>query len=152
VRRVAPFMLALLLVACSPQDPSPLATRVPLRIATAEGVATLQVEIADSPEERAEGLSNRTSMPADAGMAFLWDEPVEAQFWMKDTLIPLQIAFWDEDGRILGLFEMEPCETDHCPTYGPREPFVGAVEANTGWFTARGVAVGDSVELDAGTG
>ena len=152
MRRAAPLVLALLMAACGSDAGSTGNARVPLRISTAEGVATLQVEIADSPEERAQGLSNRTSMQADAGMAFLWDEPVEAQFWMKDTLIPLQIAFWDEDGRILGLFEMEPCETDHCPTYGPREPFVGAVEANTGWFTARGVAVGDSVELDVGTG
>ena len=93
---------------------------------------------------------NRTSLGADAGMAFLWDEPIEARFWMKDTLIPLQIAFWGKDGRIVGLAEMEPCEEGPCPTYGPDQAFVGAVETNAGWFTAHGVAVGDTVELDAG--
>lgn len=149
--RVAPFLLALLLVSCSPKDASPVATRVPLRITTDEGIATLRVEIADSDEERAVGLSNRSSMPANAGMAFLWDSPIEARFWMKDTLIPLQIAFWDEDGRIVGLIEMEPCSADPCPTYGPSEAFVGAAEANAGWFTTHGVREGDTVEFDAGT-
>ncbi len=150
MHRPAPLVLALLLTACGSGSAPATGDRAILRITTAEGVATLQVEIADSPEERAEGLSNRTSMPADAGMAFLWDEPVEAQFWMKDTLIPLQIAFWDEEGRIVGLFEMEPCEADPCRTYGPGDPFIGAVEANAGWFTTHGVRVGDTVELDAG--
>jgi hypothetical protein len=123
--------------------------RVPLTISAAEGEVVLQVEIADTPEERAVGLMHRSSLPEDAGMAFLWDEPVEAGFWMKDTLIPLQIAFWGEDGAILALFEMTPCEAEPCETYGPDEPYAGAVEANSGWFTAHGVEVGDTVELDA---
>lgn len=150
MRRAAPLVLALLLAACGSGAAPTGDARVPLRVTTAQGVVTLQVEIADDPEERVEGLSNRTSLPADAGMAFLWDEPVEAEFWMKDTLIPLQIAFWGEGGRIVGLIEMEPCEADTCPHYRPEKPIVGAVEANAGWFTAHGVAVGDTVELDAG--
>ena len=143
-------MLALLLAACGSDALPSGDDQVPLRVVTAEGEVTLRVEIADTSEERAAGLSGRASVPADAGMAFLWDEPVEAEFWMKDTLIPLQIAFWDEGGRIVALIEMEPCPADPCPTNGPETPFVGAVEANTGWLTEGGVAVGDPVELDAG--
>jgi uncharacterized membrane protein (UPF0127 family) len=150
VRLAAPLVLAVLLAACGSDASPPGDDQVPLRVVTAEGEATLRVEIADTSEERAAGLSGRASVPADAGMAFLWDEPVEAEFWMKDTLIPLQIAFWDAGGRIIALIEMEPCEADPCPTYGPDAPIVGAVEANSGWFTAHGVAVGDTVELDAG--
>ena len=150
MRLAAPLVLALLLAACGSESSPSGDDQVPLRVVTAEGEVTLRVEIADTSEERAAGLSGRASVPADAGMAFLWDEPVEAEFWMKDTLIPLQIAFWDEGGRIVALIEMEPCETDTCPHYRPEKPIVGAVEANAGWFTAHGVAVGDTVELDAG--
>jgi hypothetical protein len=150
VRRAAPLALAFLLAACGSNDSPARAERFPLRITTAQGSATLRVEIADSADERAEGLMGRASLGADAGMAFLWGEPIEARFWMKDTLIPLQVAFWDSAGKIVGLIEMTPCTADPCPTYGPDDPFIGAVEANTGWFTAHGVAVGDTVEVDAG--
>lgn len=151
MRRVAPLALAFLLAACGSDGPPARAEHFPLRIMTGQGSATLQVEIADTTDERAEGLMGRASLGADAGMAFLWDAPIEARFWMKDTLIPLQVAFWDADDRIVDLIEMTPCQTDPCPTYGPDGAFIGAVEANTGWFTAHGVAVGDTVELDAGT-
>jgi hypothetical protein len=142
-------VVAVLLAACSADGDAADGGTVPLRISTAEGTATLDVEIADTPDERSEGLSNRTSLAEDGGMAFVWDEPVQARFWMKDTLIPLQIAFWGEDDAVLALFEMIPCEAEPCETYGPDEPFVGAVEANAGWFTEHGVEVGDTVELDA---
>jgi uncharacterized protein len=120
-----------------------------LVIHTADADATLSVEIADTPDERATGLMDRESLPADAGMAFVWDEPVDASFWMKDTLIPLSIAFWDEQGRIVAIVDMQPCRTDPCPTYSSPEPYVGAVEANLGWFGRHGAEVDDLIELEA---
>ena len=57
-------------------------------------------------------------------MAFVWDEPTQGAFWMKDTLIPLSVAFWDEDGRIVGIVDMEPCATEPCPTYASPAPYV----------------------------
>lgn len=150
MRRIAAVVLALLLAACGSDSGRETGTRLPLRVSTDDGTATLHVEIADAPDERSEGLSNRASLPEDAGMAFLWDEPVRARFWMKDTLIPLQIAFWDADGAIFAILDMEPCAADPCPTYGPEEPFAGAAEANADWFTSQGVDVGDTVDLDAG--
>jgi hypothetical protein len=114
-------------------------------ITTANGPVHLTVELAITAEQQEQGLMGRTSLPPDAGMAFLFDEPTTVQFWMKDTLIPLSIAFWDQDGRIVDLEEMTPCSQDPCPTYGPDLPYRGAVEANAGFFTQHHVAVGDSV-------
>ena len=62
---------------------------------------------------------NRETLPADAGMAFVYPEDVRGAFWMKDTLIPLSIAFYSGDGRILKILDMEPCKADPCPLYDP---------------------------------
>jgi uncharacterized membrane protein (UPF0127 family) len=86
-------------------------------------------------------------LPGNEGMAFVYDEPVEHSFWMKDTLIPLSVAFIDDAGKVVGLREMEPCRADPCPTYGVEMPYVLAVEANRGWFDDHGVEVGDRAEL-----
>lgn len=149
MRAIGPLILTLVLTACGSSAPSGEEGGAPLTIATLQGEVTLRVEIADISAERAEGLSNRESLPADAGMAFVWDRPVDVDFWMKDTLIPLQIAFWDEDGRVVAVIDMEPCAADPCPTYGPDDQILGAAEANAGWFTDHGVRVGDTVDLDA---
>jgi uncharacterized membrane protein (UPF0127 family) len=108
----------------------------------------LSVEVADSPEERATGLSGRTELPAGTGMAFVWDEPTRASFWMQDTLVPLSIA-WVHDGQVVDVAEMEPCPpATACPFYEPSDPdaiFDLAVEAPGGFFTETGVAPGDPV-------
>jgi uncharacterized membrane protein (UPF0127 family) len=114
----------------------------------AAGEATLDVEIAETPETRARGLMGRTSLPEDAGMVFLYPTPVDTGFWMKDTLIPLSIAFWDRDGRILEILDMEPCREDPCPVYDPGVTWLGAVEVNLGVFYDLGIRVGDRVRLD----
>ena len=120
-----------------------------LSILTASGTpATLHVDVADDGDERDRGLMGVEQLPRDQGMAFVWDEPVTTTFWMKDTLVPLSIAFWDTDGRIIDILDMEPCTGDPCPTYRPDAPYVGAVEANAGWFAEHGVGVGDHVELE----
>jgi uncharacterized membrane protein (UPF0127 family) len=80
-------------------------------------------------------------------MAFLFDGSTSEVFWMKDTLIPLSIAFWDGRGRIVAIMDMAPCRADPCPTYGPGVPYAGAVEVNEGFFRQHGVEVGNTVEL-----
>ncbi len=116
-----------------------------------QGPVRVAVEEADSPAERQQGLMGRTSLGADEGMVFMFgdaaDGPVTSEFWMKDTLIPLSIAFWDADGRIVGIRDMDPCTIDPCPTYGSPEPYVGALEVNDGFFTEHGVTTGDRIEL-----
>ena len=86
-------------------------------------------------------------LDADAGMAFLFDGPVRTGFWMKHTLIPLSIAFWDTGGRIVDILEMTPCTKVPCPIYSPKDVYVGAVEANRGFFASAGVEAGDRLTL-----
>jgi uncharacterized membrane protein (UPF0127 family) len=114
---------------------------------SAGDVRTDPLRVADSDEERADGLMGRTSLPRNGGMVFVFDGPTEASFWMRDTLIPLSIAFWGADDRIIDIMEMEPCEDDPCPTYHPDQPYTHALEMNRGWFTRRGIDVGETVEL-----
>ena len=111
--------------------------------------ATLSVDVADETDEQRRGLMGIQDLPADQGMAFVWPEPTGGTFWMKDTLIPLSIAFVDEDGIVIDVLDMQPCDTDPCPAYGVEEPYVLAVEANLGWFDDHGVGAGDRAELRA---
>ena len=107
------------------------------------------VEVADSAEERQVGLMGRESLPDDAGMIFLFDEDTSGGFWMKDTLIPLSIAFADADGTIVSVLDMEPCEADPCEIYDPGVPYRSALEVNQGAFSRWGVAEGDRLTLES---
>lgn len=89
----------------------------------------------------------RAELPSDQGMAFVFERRTTDPFWMKDTLVPLSIAFWDERNRVVAILDMPPCRNDLCPTFGPDQPYIGAVEANLGYFRDRGIEVGDHVEL-----
>ncbi len=80
-------------------------------------------------------------------MAFVFDGATTATFWIKDTSIPLSIAFVGQSGRIARIAEMTPCRADPCSTYAGGAPYHLAVEANAGWFADRGVTVGDEMLL-----
>jgi len=143
----------LLVVACgSAEEVSDPNASAALSIGTDDGTVSLVVQVADTPTERQAGLMGRESLSPYDGMAFVGEEPLVTTFWMKDTLIPLSIAFWDADGRIISIIEMDPCAEDPCPSYGPGEPFVGAVEVARGTFERLGVAVGDRVGLTVSNG
>lgn len=122
--------------------------RILVRIRTDAGVVELMnLEVARTAEARALGLMGRTELSEGGGMVFLFDQPTTGSFWMKDTLIPLSIAFWEEDGRITDILDMRPCPSDPCPFYGASGPYVGAIEMNRGAFDRLGVDVGDIVEF-----
>ena len=108
---------------------------------------TIAVELADTPAAREQGLMGRTSLPADAGMVFVYPEDHAGPFWMKDTLIPLSIAFYAADGRILRILDMQPCEADPCPLYDPEVPYRGALEVNEGAFADWGITEGDRLRI-----
>ena len=118
-----------------------------LTFRTAAGSIPIRVEIAATIDSRRTGLMYRRSLASNAGMVFLWFSPVNGAFWMKNTLIPLSIAFWDGRGRIHTILDMQPCASEPCPFYYARQPYVGAVEVNQGFLAAHGVVVADRVDI-----
>ncbi|MEA2452337.1 MAG: uncharacterized protein QOG04_1047 [Actinomycetota bacterium] len=116
-------------------------------IDTEEGSVLVRIEVADTPELQELGLMNRTSLDDDAGMLFLFFEDTTVGFWMKNTLIPLSVAFFNRDGEILSILDMEPCEADPCPSYDPGVTYRGALEVNKGAFDDWGATVGDTVRV-----
>jgi uncharacterized membrane protein (UPF0127 family) len=156
--RLAPIVVALIalaLTACGGDEKTTATAaqtefgRGSVTIETAEGKVVVPVEIARTEQERELGLMNRTSMPEDDGMLFDFGGPQEnVGFWMKNTLIPLSVAFADENGRIASILDMEPCEADPCKVYDPGATFVTALETNQGAFERWGVEVGDRMTLD----
>ena len=117
-------------------------------VETDEGEVVFAVEVADSDEERQVGLMHRESLPADSGMIFLFEESSSGGFWMKNTLIPLSIAFADASGTILRILDMEPCEEDPCEIYDPGVFYRSALEVNQGAFERLGVREGDRLRLE----
>lgn len=110
-------------------------------------LAIFDVELALTRPDQAKGLMNRKSMPKDQGMVFLFSTPVRQPFYMLNTLIPLDIAFWDEDNRIVDVLTMTPCTDEPCQTYLPASEYVGALEVNAGVLDSEGVRPGDRVAL-----
>jgi uncharacterized protein len=103
------------------------------------------VEVAATPEERRRGLSNRASVPEGTGMVFLFPEDGTGAFWMRETLVPLSIAYVAADGEVVSVHEMTPCEADPCPVYEPEGPYRYALELPAGAFGEAGVGPGDEV-------
>jgi uncharacterized protein len=106
----------------------------------------VRVEIADDFFERQRGLMYRTQLGEDRGMLFVFQREQPLSFWMKDTRIPLSIAYIDSKGRITDILDMKPLD-DEPPHYVSSEPVLYALEVNQGFFEERGVKVGDHAEL-----
>src|SRR5262245_62783450 len=101
--RFAPLLL-LVAVACGSAEGASDPNASPaLSIRTEDGIVSLEVQVADTPAERRTGLMGRESLSPYDGMVFVWAEPLVTTFWMKDTPIPLSIAFWDEQRRIISI-------------------------------------------------
>jgi uncharacterized membrane protein (UPF0127 family) len=103
------------------------------------GMHLIRAELADSMGTRMEGLMYRKSMPQGSGMVFVFDETATHCMWMKNTLIPLSVAFIDDSGEIINIADMQPqSEQSHCAA----RPARYALEMNKGWFAQRGVKPG----------
>ena len=103
------------------------------------GMHLIHAEVADSAGSRMQGLMYRESMPTSAGMVFVFDENALHCMWMKNTLLPLSVAFIDEAGAIVNIADMQPkSEQTHCAT----KPARFALEMNKGWFAQRGIKAG----------
>ena len=127
--------LALVLMTCGASHAAPI-------IELSAGMHRIEAEVVSNPGTRATGLMHRPSMPAHRGMLFVFPDAGVQCFWMKNTLIPLSIAFLDDDGRIVQIADMQPQSLDnHCSS----KPVRFALEMNAGWFKSRGLAAGAKI-------
>ncbi len=110
------------------------------------GGRTIKVEEAITGPQMAQGLMYRRTMAEDRGMIFIYSQPVSSSFWMKNTHLPLSIAFINSDGIIISIQKMEP-DNDQ-KTYPPPRPFLYALEMNQGWFERNDVRAGDRVIIN----
>jgi len=105
----------------------------------------LIVELAATPQSRRCGLSNRAALDENQGMLFVYPRSDLRTFWMKDTRIPLSIAFLDDAGNIINIEIMSPDQTGK--KYHSSKPALYALEVNQGWFRSHGIKTGDQVEI-----
>ncbi|MDQ3851738.1 MAG: DUF192 domain-containing protein [Thermoproteota archaeon] len=107
-------------------------------------IASIFVEVSDDEEEFARGLMFRNHLPWNAGMLFTFNEEEPRRFWMKNTLIPLDMIFVDSSSKIIDIKEnVPPCKQEDCPTYPSSEPAQYVLEVNSGFVQEKGVKIGD---------
>ena len=108
-------------------------------VAITAGMHIIQAELAQTPEQRSTGMMMRKTMGTNEGMLFVFEQPSKQCFWMKNTLLPLSIAFVEADGTVVNIDEMKPQTLEsHCSLRAV--PYV--LEMNTGWFAKRGIKAG----------
>lgn len=103
--------------------------------------------LADTAPQRSRGLMFVTDLGAADAMAFVYPEPHTGTFWMKNTVLPLSIAFFAPDGAFLSSFDMEPCTEPQCPNYRTADDFLVAVEVPQGGLGEFGLVAGSTLEL-----
>lgn len=121
----------------------PFAARAEMPVAAlSAGVHLIQAEVADSAQSRQEGLMFRRKLDRNRGMLFIYPESARHCMWMRNTYIPLSVAFMDESGNILNIDDMQPeTENNHCAA----KPARYALEMSYGWFKQRGIATGQRI-------
>jgi uncharacterized membrane protein (UPF0127 family) len=136
MKSIALFLAAALAtVAALAQEPQMNLPRVKL----AAGMHQIEAQVAHTADQRATGLMHRKEMPLHEGMLFVFDQPSQQCFWMKNTLLPLSVAFLTDDGTILNIAEMAPQTLEsHCSV----GPVRYVLEMNKGWFAKRGIKAG----------
>ncbi|WP_223587625.1 DUF192 domain-containing protein [Neobacillus bataviensis] len=119
-----------------------------IKILSGNRETSLTVQVADTKRKIKKGLMFVEKLPENEGMLFVFSEKRYGGFWMKNTLIPLSIAFLDTDGKILKILDMVPCKEKECPSYNPELFYHYAIEVNLGWFEKNQIKEGDFVKLD----
>jgi uncharacterized protein len=129
---------ALALPALAQNAPQPKLATTPL----AAGMHVIQAELAVTPDQQQTGMMLRTEMGSNEGMLFVNDSAGVRCFWMRNTLIPLTIAFLADDGTVVNLADMQPrSEASHCSA----KPVRYALEMRQGWFAKRGIKAGAKI-------
>ncbi|MES2353226.1 MAG: DUF192 domain-containing protein [Pseudomonadota bacterium] len=107
------------------------------------GMHVIKAEVVATPESRAKGLMRRTQLDKNSGMLFIFDTNDIHGMWMRNTLLPLSVAFIDKSGAILNIAEMKPLDET---THNSSGPAGYALEMNSGWFSQHGIKAGDKVQ------
>jgi hypothetical protein len=144
IQRLLPTALlaTLLAGACAVQAQEAPQMNLP-RVKLGAGMYQIDAQVAFTPEQRATGLMHRKEMPLHEGMLFVFEQPSQQCFWMKNTLLPLTAAFVADDGSIVNLADMKPQTTDsHCSA----KPVRYVLEMNQGWFAKRGLKAGSQLK------
>ncbi|MFH1978763.1 MAG: DUF192 domain-containing protein [Candidatus Aenigmatarchaeota archaeon] len=137
-----PFMIILLLFY------TPVLRGDTVVFMTDAGQVPVFVEVADNPIKQQQGLMNRTELKKDSGMLFIFGDETMRHFWMKNTLIPLDMIFIDSDGEIVHIHKnVQPCKTTICDTYGSNKPAKYVVEVIGGYTDKKGIDIGDKVKI-----
>jgi uncharacterized protein len=135
-------VITALLVSASPFAASQQSMKFPV-ISLNAGIHVIKAEVAAKDAERQQGLMYREKMGPNEGMVFLFEAPAGVCMWMKNTFIPLSVAFIDESGKIINIEEMQPQTMDsHCA----RKPARYALEMNRGWFKQKNIKAGSVIE------
>jgi uncharacterized protein len=135
-------VITALLVSASPFAASQQSMKFPV-ISLNAGIHVIKAEVAAKDAERQQGLMYREKMGPNEGMVFLFEAPAGVCMWMKNTFIPLSVAFIDESGKIINIEEMQPQTMDsHCA----RKPARYALEMNLGWFKQKNIKAGSVIE------
>ena len=137
-KRITALLLAVGAFAAFAQEPQLNLPRVRL----SAGMHQIDAQVAATPEQRMTGLMHRKEMPQHEGMLFVFEQPARQCFWMKNTLLPLSVAFVEDDGTIANIDEMKPQTLDsHCSA----KPVRYVLEMNTGWFAKKGIRAGQKL-------
>ena len=120
---------------------------ITIRSADNSKTVTMKVEVAQTPDERTQGLMNRKELKPGEGMLFVFPEPQSLSFWMKNTLIPLDILFFDTEGHFINATQMQPCTQDPCPRYSAEALGQYVIEVGKGFRIKNGIGVGWKLDL-----
>jgi uncharacterized membrane protein (UPF0127 family) len=138
--KLIPVAFALLAAAAVAQEQPQM--NLP-RVKLSAGMHQIDAQVAATPDQRMTGLMHRKDMPQHEGMLFVFEQPTQQCFWMKNTLLPLSIAFVADDGAIVNIEEMAPQTLDsHCS----KEPVRYVLEMNKGWFARKGIKAGTKLK------
>lgn len=140
-------MVTIFLVGCTLSAPTDSAESVPVVSGKTKimiGSQIFYIDLADEKTEREQGLMYVESMPANQGMLFVFEGTAPRNFWMKNTLIPLDMVWLDAEKTIVDIQAAQPCKVERCPVYSGKVPAQYVLELNQGVLRAR---VGDRVEF-----
>jgi uncharacterized membrane protein (UPF0127 family) len=129
--------------------PACMQKRQTLVIHSASGDYQVKVEVVTRSDEMARGLMYRRSLGKNSGMLFIFRREEPQSFWMKNTLIPLDMIFISRNLVIVEITTMQPCITDPCPDYTSRQPAQYVLEVNAGYCRSHNIIIGDKVSSDA---